>query len=110
MVPTGQGFGWIGVGLPPLLATGTSCGTLFGMTHKITVSLKDDTHRLIERAAGTAGLSVSAWLDRAARLEAVRQGFDPSAQSYDDALALAQADQAAYAAANSWPGEERRAG
>jgi hypothetical protein len=41
---------------------------------KVTYSLDPHTVSLAEKAAARAGLSTSAWLDRAARREAVRTG------------------------------------
>ena len=57
-------------------------------TKKITVSLDVTTHRMAEQAAQRDGLSMSAWLSRAARREAVRLGTGPVRHS---ALADAEA-------------------
>lgn len=46
---------------------------------------------MVEQAARREGLSLSAWLSRAARREAVRSGFTPART--DDALAAALADE-----------------
>jgi hypothetical protein len=56
---------------------------------KVTFSLDPTTVALAERAAKKAGLSVSAWMDAAARREAVRTGaapepFDPAAEALQD--------------------------
>jgi hypothetical protein len=60
-------------------------------TRKITLSLDVTALEHAERAARQAGLSLSAWLSRAARREAVRTGcVTPPA---DNALADALADQ-----------------
>jgi hypothetical protein len=56
-------------------------------TRKITVSLDTTALALAERAAARAGLSMSAWLSRAARREAVRTGVGPLTDGLDDALA-----------------------
>jgi len=42
---------------------------------------------LVERAAARDGMSVSAWLSRAARREAVRTGAGPAGDVLADALA-----------------------
>jgi hypothetical protein len=60
-------------------------------TRKVTVSLDVTALAMVERAARRDGLSLSAWLSRAARREAVRTGF-ATAQA-DDALAEALADE-----------------
>lgn len=62
-------------------------------TKKITVSLDATTHRLAEQAARRAGMSMSAWLSRAARREAVRLGVGPPRDSAVTA-ADASADEA----------------
>jgi hypothetical protein len=65
-------------------------------TRKVTVSLDVTALGMVEQAARRDGLSLSAWLSRAARREAVRTGFtnaqSDDAQS-DDALAEALADE-----------------
>ncbi len=60
-------------------------------TRKITVSLDATALFLAERAAARDGLSMSAWLSRAARREAVRTGAGPVVV---DGLADALADEA----------------
>lgn len=61
---------------------------MIGMaTRKITVSLDATALDLAERAAAQAGLSMSAWLSRAARREAVRTGAGPAGDVLADALA-----------------------
>jgi hypothetical protein len=59
-------------------------------TRKVTVSLDATALLLAERAAAREGLSMSAWLSRAARREAVRTGVGPIV----DGLADARADEA----------------
>ena len=67
-------------------------GTVNGVaSRKITVSLDATALSLAERAAAREGLSMSAWLSRAARREAVRTGVGPVV---DDGLADALADEA----------------
>jgi hypothetical protein len=61
------------------------------VTRKITVSLDATALMLAERAAARDGLSMSAWLSRAARREAVRTGVGSMAA---DTVADAQADEA----------------
>ena len=60
-------------------------------TKKVTVSLDVTALGMVEQAARREGLSLSAWLSRAARREAVRSGFTPARA--DDALAAALADE-----------------
>jgi hypothetical protein len=60
-------------------------------TRKVTVSLDVTALGMVEQAARRDGLSVSAWLSRAARREAVRTGF--ASGRADDAQAEALADE-----------------
>lgn len=60
-------------------------------TKKVTVSLDVTALGMVEQAARREGLSLSAWLSRAARREAVRSGFTPARA--DDALAAALTDE-----------------
>jgi hypothetical protein len=65
-------------------------------TKKVTVSLDVTALGMVEQAARREGLSLSAWLSRAARREAVRSGFTPARADdalADDALAAALADE-----------------
>ncbi|MGI9002893.1 MAG: hypothetical protein ACR2GH_14735 [Pseudonocardia sp.] len=55
-------------------------------TRKITVSLDATALALAEQAAARDGVSMSAWLSRAARREAVRTGAGPTADVRADAL------------------------
>jgi|CZKW01.1.fsa_nt_gi hypothetical protein len=73
-------------------------------TVKKTLSLDADAWAFAERAARAAGLSPSAWLSRAARQQAIRQGYrtGPLPALAEDA---AVADEAEAALA----GEEWRA-
>lgn len=56
-------------------------------TRKVTVSLDATALDLAERAAARDGMSMSAWLSRAARREAVRTGTGPVVDVLADALA-----------------------
>ena len=60
-------------------------------TRKVTVSLETTSLALVEQAAARDGMSLSAWLSRAARREAVRTGVTPA--RVDDTLAEALADE-----------------
>ena len=58
-------------------------------TRKVTVSLEVSALELAERAARRDGLSISAWLSRAARREAVRTGVGrppPDEQALTEAI------------------------
>ncbi|MDT7556320.1 MAG: hypothetical protein QOC67_2566 [Pseudonocardiales bacterium] len=55
-------------------------------TRKVTLSLDSVALALAERAAAQTGLSVSAWISRAARREAVRTGVGPLVDQLPDAL------------------------
>jgi hypothetical protein len=57
------------------------------VTRKVTLSLDVTALSLAERAAARDGMSVSAWLSRAARREAVRTGAGPAIDVLADALA-----------------------
>jgi hypothetical protein len=52
---------------------------------RVTYSLDPHTVSLAEQAAARAGLSTSAWLDRAARREAVRTGAGTGVAVLSDA-------------------------
>ncbi len=56
-------------------------------TRKVTVSLDATALDLAERAAARDGVSMSAWLSRAARREAVRTGVGPVVDVVAEALA-----------------------
>jgi hypothetical protein len=51
----------------------TTKGTIPGMAEKVTLSLNPDTLVRARAAAAQAGMSLSAWMDRAARREALRE-------------------------------------
>lgn len=75
-------------------------------TKKVTVSFDATSLALAEQAAARSGLSLSAWLSRAARREAVRTGADP-APAAETAADEAAADEAEWRAAE---GDMRAAG
>jgi hypothetical protein len=50
-------------------------GMVFGMTAKVTLSFSDETIEEARRFAKREGLSLSAWMDQAAREKAVRELF-----------------------------------
>jgi hypothetical protein len=73
-------------------------------TRKVTLSLDTAAIEFAERAAKAHGISLSSWLSKAARREAVRTGYRPPARPVK-AEELAAADEAEIAAAE----EEMRA-
>lgn len=50
-------------------------GNLSGMTAKVTLSFSDETIEEARRFAKREGLSLSAWMDQAAREKALREVF-----------------------------------
>jgi hypothetical protein len=48
---------------------------VFGMTAKVTLSFSDETIEEARRSARREGMSLSAWMDQAAREKAVRELF-----------------------------------
>jgi len=66
-------------------------------TRKVTLSLDTAAIEYAERAAKAHGISLSAWLSKAARREAVRTGYRQGGQRGADAIAAA--DEAELAAA-----------
>lgn len=50
-------------------------GSLAGMTAKVTLSFSDDTIEEARRFAKREGMSLSAWIDQAAREKALREVF-----------------------------------
>jgi hypothetical protein len=56
-------------------------------TRKVTLSLDTVALALAERAAAQTGQSLSAWLSRAARREAVRTGVGPAVDQLPEAMA-----------------------
>ncbi|AXB42951.1 hypothetical protein [Amycolatopsis albispora] len=59
-------------------------------TRKVTLSLDAGALEFAERAAKAHGISVSSWLSKAARREAVRTGYTPHTETKQaEALALA---------------------
>ena len=71
------------------------------MTAKVTLSFSDETIEEARRFAKREGLSLSAWMDQAAREKALREGFTAHADAvgragFDlEAAALADAQEAA---------------
>jgi len=54
---------------------GHTGGMLTGMTAKVTLSFTDETIEEARRSARREGVSLSAWMDRAARERALREVF-----------------------------------
>lgn len=57
-------------------------------TRKVTLSLDSGALEFAERAAKAHGISVSSWLSKAARREAVRTGYTPSPGGYAERSAM----------------------
>ena len=76
-------------------------GNLSGMTAKVTLSFSDETIEEARRFAKREGLSLSAWMDQAAREKALREVFTAHADAVGragldlEAAALADAQEAA---------------
>jgi hypothetical protein len=68
-------------------------------TRKVTLSLEASALEFAERAAKAHGVSVSSWLSRAARREAVRTGYHASGSSGPAAESAARGDETEIAAA-----------
>lgn len=68
-------------------------------TVKKTLSLDADAWAFAQQAAERVGLSTSAWLSRAARQQAIRQGYTGALQA-EQAQAAAIADEAERATAD----------
>ncbi|MET9002489.1 MULTISPECIES: hypothetical protein [Amycolatopsis] len=64
-------------------------------TRKVTLSLDSGALEFAERAAKAHGISVSSWLSKAARREAVRTGYTPQKPE----PAAAESDEAERSAA-----------
>ncbi|SCE67724.1 hypothetical protein GA0070215_101298 [Micromonospora marina] len=56
-------------------------GSLPGMTAKVTLSFSDETIEEARRFAKREGLSLSAWMDQAAREKALREVFTAHADA-----------------------------
>ncbi|WP_033287499.1 hypothetical protein [Amycolatopsis jejuensis] len=67
-------------------------------TRKVTLSLDSGALEFAERAAKAHGISVSSWLSKAARREAVRTGYTPQRPSAEPEPA-AEADETERATA-----------
>ncbi|GAA4688346.1 hypothetical protein GCM10023263_26020 [Phytohabitans rumicis] len=84
---------------------------LVGMTKKVTLSFPDDTIEEARRFAERDGMSLSAWMDQAAREKALREvfsahaaalsraGFDLEADALADEREAAMVDAAIFRAA-----------
>ncbi|KAB1117024.1 hypothetical protein F6X54_09515 [Micromonospora aurantiaca] len=76
-------------------------GSLPGMTAKVTLSFSDETIEEARRFAKREGLSLSAWMDQAAREKALREVFTAHADAVGragldlEAAALADAQEVA---------------
>ena len=57
------------------MTAGHTGGMLSGMTAKVTLSFTDETIEEARRSARREGVSLSAWMDRAARERALREVF-----------------------------------
>ncbi|WP_158883717.1 hypothetical protein [Amycolatopsis anabasis] len=68
-------------------------------TRKVTLSLDAAALEFAERAAKAHGVSVSSWLSKAARREAVRTGYHVPARPAVNAEASAESDEAERALA-----------
>ena len=90
-------------------------GMLFGMTAKVTLSFSDETIAEARQWAQRDGVSLSAWIDRAARERSDREIFTAHAAAVlragldDEAAALADEREIAMVDAELYPGAERRA-
>lgn len=90
-------------------------GTLGGMTAKVTLSFSDQTIADARRFAERDGVSLSAWIDRAAQDRALREIFTAHAEavrraSMDlDQMALADEEEIAVVDAELYAGPGRAA-
>jgi hypothetical protein len=81
------------------MPVGHTCGILIGMTAKVTISFTDQTITDARTLAERDGVSLSAWIDRAARERALREIFAAHAAAVrragldDEALALADEEE-----------------
>ncbi|MFD9890557.1 hypothetical protein ACFWY9_14530 [Amycolatopsis sp. NPDC059027] len=64
-------------------------------TRKVTLSLDSGALEFAERAAKAHGISVSSWLSKAARREAVRTGYTPQKAPAQPAAELDEAERSA---------------
>lgn len=90
---------------------GHTVGMLWRMTKKVTLSFPDDTIEEARRFAERDGLTLSAWMDQAAREKALREvfaahasamqraGFDLEAAALADEREVAMVDAAIFRAA-----------
>lgn len=93
------------------MAAGHTTGMLGRMTKKVTLSFPDDTIEEARRFAERDGMTLSAWMDQAAREKALREvftahaaavrraGFDLEAAALADEDEVAMVDAAIFRAA-----------
>lgn len=93
------------------MAPGHTAGMLTRMTKKVTLSFPDDTIEEARRFAERDGMTLSAWMDQAAREKALREvfaahaaamqraGFDLEAAALADEREVAMVDAAIFRAA-----------
>ena len=100
------------------MTIGHTASNLSFMTAKVTLSFSDDTIADARRFAERDGLSLSAWMDRAAKEKALRELFETHASvirraGWDALEKQALADEADFEAASmalrGHPGEAGRA-
>lgn len=63
------------------MTTSHTFGMLSGMTAKVTLSFSDDTIAEAKRLAEREGVSLSAWMDTAARQRTLREVFTAHAEA-----------------------------
>jgi hypothetical protein len=93
-----------------MVTVGHTGGMIIGMTAKVTLSFSDDTIEDARRFAKREGVSLSAWIDQAAREKALREvftahaaavsraGFDLEADALADEREVAMVDDAMFRA------------
>lgn len=82
------------------MTLGHTGGMVGGMTAKVTLSFSDETIAEARRFAQRDGMSLSAWMDRAAREKALRELFGAHADAVRRASAHAGLDLEAAALAD----------
>lgn len=82
------------------MTIGHTGGMVGDMTAKVTLSFSDDTIAEARRFAQREGLSLSAWMDRAAREKALRELFGAHADAVSRAAAYSGLDLEAAALAD----------
>ena len=96
------------------MTPGHTGGMLAGMTAKVTLSFSDDTIADARRFAAREGVSLSAWIDQAAREKALREVFTAHAAALHragdlEAAALADEREVAMVSDALFPGDGRAA-